>query len=46
MKNKGVVTTDLAANDASAHFNHTSPNADKLILEYKNHLLMLFLHHH
>ena len=31
MKNKGV------ANAAAANFNHTSPNADKLVLDYKNH---------
>ncbi len=33
MKNKGVANT---AADA-AHFNHTTSNANKLVLEYKNH---------
>lgn len=33
MKNKGVANAAAAA----ANFNHTSPNADKLVLDYKNH---------
>ncbi|MDP9016313.1 MAG: hypothetical protein M3M87_06110 [Thermoproteota archaeon] len=33
MKNKGVA--NAAAFAAAAHFNHTSPNADKLVLDYK-----------
>jgi len=39
MKNKGVANTAAAAAAAAAatHFNHTSPNANKLVLDYKNH---------
>jgi hypothetical protein len=45
MKNKGDANTTAVA--AYAHFNHTPSNADKLVLEYKTHiLLMFFLYHH
>ena len=37
MKNKGVANAGFAAAAASAHFNHTPYNADKLVLEYKSH---------
>ncbi len=35
MKNKGV--TNAATATATAYFNHNPSNANKLVLEYKNH---------
>ena len=37
MKNKGVAYAASTAASASADFSHTPSNADKIVLEYKNH---------
>ncbi|MBA3284861.1 MAG: hypothetical protein H0U27_07355 [Nitrosopumilus sp.] len=34
MKNKGVANTAFAAVAPAAHFNHTSPNANKLVFGF------------